>query len=448
MTNIVPFFVADRPMSLRLLKGLPLQAYPKARIGIMAHANTSSNFQKIFNEYPCDDFDNCSAIGGPCQYQEDTAQCPMRDHILAHTIKMCDSGIFTREGAMLDYEELFEAYKRMGVGYGIMIDVFLNPQETLASAKRALRLYRPYKKDFKLVGVAQGNSLEEYLNCYIQLKKMGYKYIAVGGLLGRRTNTVRFPYVRDEKFMFEILRELRRKYPSDWLFALGSFHPNRMEELSRLGVWADYKGWIFQYEKRDSTLNSQLATLTTNHLEHISLDGVVKQVAELRTLVAQRNERSEHIEALTQQLVDGRRTLRIDLKALSQELENSAPDLISRFKMLVTHGLMDKVEEKLVKEALDKLGKSQTEEGERVVGNISRNRIINEQIKNARVKIEHINSILREQITCFTSGNAQLPDDLVDFCITIVNVIKKTEQEHRFEQVTDTIAQRILTTLE
>ena len=38
----IPFFVADRPMSLRLLKSLPLQNYPNVRIGIMAHANSSS----------------------------------------------------------------------------------------------------------------------------------------------------------------------------------------------------------------------------------------------------------------------------------------------------------------------------------------------------------------------------------------------------------------------
>ena len=51
---MIPFFVADRPMSLRLLKGLPLQSYPGVRIGIMAHANTTLNFQHTFRRYPCD----------------------------------------------------------------------------------------------------------------------------------------------------------------------------------------------------------------------------------------------------------------------------------------------------------------------------------------------------------------------------------------------------------
>ena len=108
---MIPFFVADRPMSLRLLKGLPLQNYPGVSIGIMTHANTSLNFQRTLSQYPCNDFDFCDAIGGPCKYKDNMNECPVREYILSHTIKMCDSGIFTREGAKLSYKELFDTYK-------------------------------------------------------------------------------------------------------------------------------------------------------------------------------------------------------------------------------------------------------------------------------------------------------------------------------------------------
>jgi hypothetical protein len=203
--SIVPFFVADRPMSLRLLKGLPLQNYPNARIGIMAHANTSLNFQHAFHEYPCDNFDYCDAVRGPCQHKDDISDCPVRKYILDHTVKMCDSGIFTREGATLNYQELFEAYVRMGVEYGIIIDVFRDPAATLESAKEALQVYESFKGQFNLVGVAQGTSEEEYVKNYEDLKALGYTYIAIGGLLRKVEKTARYAQVRDQNFMYNVL---------------------------------------------------------------------------------------------------------------------------------------------------------------------------------------------------------------------------------------------------
>ncbi len=104
-------------MSLRIIKGLPLQQYPDAKIGIMAHANTSQNFQEALQKYPCEDLNYCDAVSGPCQFPDNICACPFRDHILSHTIKMCDSGIFTKEGATLSYQQLFEAYEGMDVEY-------------------------------------------------------------------------------------------------------------------------------------------------------------------------------------------------------------------------------------------------------------------------------------------------------------------------------------------
>jgi len=44
---------------------------------------------------------------------------------------MRDSGIFTREGATLAYKQLFDVYTRMGVEYGVRIDVFLDSPKYL-----------------------------------------------------------------------------------------------------------------------------------------------------------------------------------------------------------------------------------------------------------------------------------------------------------------------------
>lgn len=131
---VVPFFVADRPMSLRIVKGIALKEHPGVCIGIMAHANTSDNFQDALSNYPCENLNFCDAVGGPCQHPDDHSVCPARKHILEHTVKMCDSGMFTKEGATLTYEELFNTYKRMGVEYGVMIDVFHDMEATIASA--------------------------------------------------------------------------------------------------------------------------------------------------------------------------------------------------------------------------------------------------------------------------------------------------------------------------
>lgn len=444
---IVPFFVADRPMSLRILKGLPLQEYPGARIGIMAHANTTSNFQQAFRQYPCDNPTYCDAVGGPCQYKDDISRCPDRQHIINHTVKMCDSGIFTREGATLTYNQLFEAYDRMGVEYGVMIDVFRDPHATLESAKRALQAYEPFKDSFKLVSVAQGDSIEDYLDCYAQLKGFGFNYIAVGGLLRRRKNTVRFPYVRGHGFMFQVLKELRQRYPNDWLFALGCLHPRRLPNLEELSVWADYKGWIFQYEKRNETLDSYLEVFASNHMEHLDSQEVTDRVSTLQQMIALRNSMVVEQRDLSQRLFDGRRTLRAALSSLYQELQKKMPEMATRFRELTTHGLLDSKEENLVSEALRSLGKQESEEANRILGNIRTNRELKRQMKSAEDQINQVNTPLAKSIISVSVEGAQLPEETKQLCTTIASLIGKTEREHRFEQVRSKIAEGILALL-
>jgi queuine/archaeosine tRNA-ribosyltransferase len=126
-----------------------------------------------------------------------------------------------------------------------MIDVYQESQATLTSASEALKIYKLGNYSFHLVTVAQGISIEEYLDCYAGLKQLGFQHIAVGGLLRRHKNTVRFAKVRSQELMFDVLSKLHQQYPDDWLFALGCFHPSRLERLKELNVWETIKVGFF-----------------------------------------------------------------------------------------------------------------------------------------------------------------------------------------------------------
>ncbi len=245
--RLIPFFVVDRPASLRILSGL---SFPDEhlQVGLMTHANTTERFVQLFREFPCGEPDYCKRLHGGERHPN--GLCSLGKSIATHFVKMGDSGVFSREGCTsTGYTQLFEKYTALGVDYGIIIDVLKDPRATLESARRAMDAYkRLAKSSFKLVGVTQGNSVEEYVSCYRALKLMGYDKIAVGGLLRKKEKSAHFVHVRDEHLMYEVLRTLRLEWPTDWLFPLGTYHPkrhNRLDALSAFG--ADYKGWIFHY---------------------------------------------------------------------------------------------------------------------------------------------------------------------------------------------------------
>lgn len=181
---MISFFVADRPASLRILKGSGLQHYD-IKVGIMAHANTTKNFQDLFRIYPCSRDDFCDVIGRKCPYNKDKdiSKCTEGLKIRERTIKVCDSGVFTKNGCINGYDELFETYENMGCEYGVIIDCLKNKEKTIESASEAINLFKENTYNFKLIGVAQGIEIKDYVYCYDALKNMGYDYIAVGGLL-------------------------------------------------------------------------------------------------------------------------------------------------------------------------------------------------------------------------------------------------------------------------
>jgi len=249
--SLIPFFVVDRPMSLELLKfcGIDKQ---KGKLGLMGHANTTTNFQKLFKNF----------------YGK-------------KIIKMVDSGVFTREGCRISYEELFQIYSNMDADYGIMIDFLKDKDKTIESAKNALKVYDENDFCFELVGVAQGDSIKEYLDCYQELKSLGFDCVAIGGLLKKTFNSGRYAKVRDEKFLINVISAIRKVDPKGWLFTLGVYHPKRHIILENYGVYgADYKGWIFNYKTPKNCIentNRILENLESELVENKKLDMLLEK---------------------------------------------------------------------------------------------------------------------------------------------------------------------------
>jgi len=247
---LIPFFVVDRPISLDILKDAMVK-YPSIKIGLMTHALTSTNFMRKFNKFPKDKFHD--------NREEDLSK---------NLIKMSDSGIFNKNGCNFSYEELFKRYEVLGVEYGIIIDVLKDPEKTIKSALKGLKIFKQNKYNFKLVAVAQGKDLDEYLKCYDILQEH-FEYIAVGGLLKKIENSARYVRIRDENFMYNVLITIKKDYSPDWLFALGCYHPSRHEKFNEIGIWgSDYKGWIFNYTSRLEVLlelNKELKNYELNN---------------------------------------------------------------------------------------------------------------------------------------------------------------------------------------
>ena len=174
----------------------------------------------------------------------------------------------------------------MGVNYGIMIDFLKDKDKTLESAKEALKIYQEEHYSFKLVGVAQGNTLEEYLECYEKLKSLGLNYIAIGGLLKKNVNSARYVRVRDENFLKDVLKEIRSNYKNDWLFLLGCYHPKRYRIFEEFNVFGgDYKGWILNYKTPEiliENINKELESFERNrNIENSKLKKLLQERKEI-----------------------------------------------------------------------------------------------------------------------------------------------------------------------
>lgn len=217
-----PIFVADRPASLDILSKL---TDFEGKFGILSHAFTTDNFKKKFRDFPITN------------------------------VKIGDSGIY--QGRSISYEKLFNEYQRMGVSHGIIKDYYRQQEKTLKSAKEAIGIYIRGKEEgkysFQLLGVAQGNTVAQYFQSYQAQKELGFKMVAIGGLLYKIENHKRMVKLRSQTFLENVLSALRTSYPNDDLLPLGVFNRKRIGTLNLFNIWgADYKGWIFQYNIDES----------------------------------------------------------------------------------------------------------------------------------------------------------------------------------------------------
>ncbi len=247
--KFTPYLVADRQASLRIISGIKIPE--NKHIGLMTHVNTHKNFKEAFKVFPCVNPQRCSIIeDNPCPYKIDINQCRAGLEFQRKIFTICDSAVFTKEGySNLDYTYLFQEYEKLKIDFGVIIDIIKDRTQTLISATKAIEEYQDNSYSFKLLGVAQGKSVNEYIDCVSELIELGYSYIGIGGMLVKRVNSVRYVNVRNEDNLRLILSEIRDNYPNINLFALGCYSPKRHILFRRYSVFgSDYKGWIFQYQ--------------------------------------------------------------------------------------------------------------------------------------------------------------------------------------------------------
>jgi hypothetical protein len=263
-------------------------------------------------------------------------------------------------------------------------------------------------------------------------------------------NTVRYTQVRSEEIMYDVLGALRDRYPEDWLFALGSFHPSRLANFQKLNVWGDYKGWIFQYEKRNGTLNEHLGVFASNHLQHVedaNSQETAELISDLQEQVRLRNEVITRQKDLSRQIFEGRRTLKTFLTSLYQEVSIRVPEMGPALRALTSRGLLDDGEERHVVEILKRIEMYETEKGRSMVNTMHENRDLKIQIERLEGQLNAMNISLAENIARLLESEVILSEDTKRFCHQIAALIERTERSHRFEQVRDKIVQSILNLL-
>ena len=244
---MIPFFVLDRPVSLEILKGFFAKNLDY-KFGILTHAFTSPKFKEKFRNFPFDT---------PLKYSELKDTKRLNNKISKNIIKIVDSGIFQAKRD-ISYEELFQTYEYLKADYGIIIDFLKDREKTIESAEEAIKVYQNGNFSFRLVGVAQGKDVDDYLKCYEELKNLGYEYIAIGGLLKRNGNS-NYIKLSCEIFLIDLLESINKEFNPNWIFTLGIYNPQRHKLLEDYKVWgADYKGWLFEYEEDYSFIFSYL----------------------------------------------------------------------------------------------------------------------------------------------------------------------------------------------
>ncbi len=177
-----------------------------------------------------------------------------------------DCGAFTyvnEKEPKITVSQAVELYQKLGFDYGISVDHICSETITVEEKKkekfkftqekklkggkvkislseeelefrRELSLSNAYSfikeaKGFTPVGAAQGYSIESYIKSVKELIKMGYKFIALGGLVPRKTEFIR-----------ELLRELYREVnlKEVRVHLLGVLRKELLKEMRKFKVYS------------------------------------------------------------------------------------------------------------------------------------------------------------------------------------------------------------------
>ncbi len=237
------FFVADRPVSLEILKTFFVRVHNlnlSLNFGLLTNPFVSRRFKDLFRSFPFKTKVKYERFLGLTHTPE------VDETVHSSIVRFVDSGIFNSHS--LDYGELFRLYDHLNADFGAIKDYFRDYKKTIKSAERAVRTFRRGNYSFKLVGVLQGRDLEEYMESYRRMRDMGFRYFAIGGLL-HKSEKSNYMSVRDEDLLKSIVLNIKREQRDAWIFVFGSFGVRRRKLLEGLGVWgADYKGWIYRYD--------------------------------------------------------------------------------------------------------------------------------------------------------------------------------------------------------
>jgi hypothetical protein len=217
-----------------------------------------------------------------------------------------------------------------------------------------------------------------------------------------------------------------------------------------LNTWGDYKGWIFQYEKRNETLNEHLEVFATNHLQHIEgpeRERIADLIDRLQVMVAQRDRLVEEQSEISKRLFEGRRSLKASLVTLYEKVQVEAPEFARRLSQWTTYGLLDEGEERTVIEIFKRLGMDESVEAQYTIEHIRQNREMKKQVERIEERLNDMNLVLAKEIAQLRASGVPLSQDTEKFCAKISGLIESSERDHRFEQVQEKIASKILALL-
>jgi hypothetical protein len=128
--------------------------------------------------------------------------------------------------------------------------------------------------------------------------------------------------------MQDVLKKVRERFNPEWLFPLGCYHPKRREIFQELEVWgSDYKGWIFQYKKRERLIQlkwEEIASkLMSQGLSEHQLVSVLNLSIKERSEFVKQHEIEEHKKSVRNVSLEDRAPELIKLdSSIRGQLEN------------------------------------------------------------------------------------------------------------------------------